>query len=133
MVNNHDVMKAFILKPSQISIGFQGFVLIIMGIGFLYSVGWIMALVLSLVAVVAMRLFQSQAQIESFQHLDRNQWSVKYKNNSKIHTLSLNKIVDHHFYIVFYFDQKPPSSLVVWSDQLELKQWKNLKAHSKLQ
>lgn len=132
MVNNHDVMNTFVLKPSQLSIGFQSVILVLMAMIFYFSVGIIFAGILILCAIVAMFVFKSRAQVAIFEHLDQNRWSIQYKNNPVIGSVILRNVIDHHFYIACYFEEKKPSSLIIWRDQVELKQWKYLKTYAKL-
>ena len=128
MVNDH-----YVLKPSQMSIGFQLCILALISISVFYSAELWVGLVVTVVAAVALYLFRAQAQVEHFQHLDQQHWSIQYKNNPKIQSVSLHKIIDHYFYLVFYFEEKKHSSLVIWKDQIDLAAWKRLRTHAKLQ
>lgn len=132
MVNNHDVMSRFVLKPSQLSIGFQSVILLLMAVIFYLSVELIFACGLMLCAIAAVFVFKSTAQADIFEHLDQSHWSIKYQNNPMPHSVILKNVIDHHFYMVCYFEEKKPASLVIWRDQLELRQWKHLKAYAKL-
>lgn len=132
MVNNHDVMNTFVLKPSQLSIGFQSVILVLMAVTFYFSVGAIFAGILMLCVIAAIYVFKLRAKVVIFEHLDQSHWSIQYKNNPVIGSVILRNVIDHHFYIVCYFEEKKPSSLIIWRDQVELKQWKYLKTYAKL-
>ncbi|MFC6053423.1 hypothetical protein A6M14_13355 [Acinetobacter sp. Ac_877] len=54
-------------------------------------------------------------------------WSLKYNNNEKIYRVELQRILNHQLYIAVYLKKSEQKPLVVWFDQLDRDEWKNLK------
>lgn len=121
------VHKEFHLKHSRISIVFQ-MVIILLIIFILYPLLNIVFFIFSIVLlIISFLFFRKKAHIEYFAYLDEDVWSLKYKNNEKIYRVELQRILNHQLYIVVYLKKSEQKPLVVWFDQLDRDEWKNLK------
>lgn len=121
------VHKEFHLKHSRISIVFQ-LVIILLIIFILYPLLNTVFFIFSIVLlIISFLFFHKKAHIEYFAYLDEDVWSLKYKNNEKIYRVELQRILNHQLYIVVYLKQSEQKSFVIWFDQLDCDQWKNLK------
>ena len=58
-------------------------------------------------------------------------WSLYDVRHQQIQRVQIQKILDHHVYIVIFFQHKS-SSLMIWQDQLSHLEWKKLKVLAKL-
>lgn len=88
--------------------------------------------VISVIGCIVIWLIFKPDQVEVLELLDKNEWSLSIKKQQKIERVNLKKIINHHFYIVIYFQEKNPKSLVIWKDQLNQKKWKRLLARAQL-
>ncbi|NHB58003.1 hypothetical protein [Acinetobacter shaoyimingii] len=127
----HGVNDRYQLGRSRLAIAFQCVffcMIILLAYVSLPLIWWIIALV----GYLLVWLLFKPNQVEVLELLDDQEWSLKLKNQQKIHRVSLRKIIDHHFYMVIYFQEKNPKSLVIWKDQIDQIQWKRLLARAKL-
>lgn len=121
------VHKEFHLKHSRISIVFQ-LVIILLIIFILYPLLNIVFFIFSIILlIISFLFFHKKAHIEYFAYLDEDVWSLKYNNNEKIYRVELQRILNHQLYIVVYLKKSEQKPLVVWFDQLDRDEWKNLK------
>lgn len=126
------VHKEFHLKHSRFSIVFQ-FVIILLIIFILYQVLSILFFIIAVVLLLLSFFFFNQKQeIEYFAYLDDAVWSLKFKNNKKIYRVKIQNILNHQLYIVIQLKDSDCKSFVIWFDQLNRMQWKNLKILSVL-
>ena len=134
MANHHlmDIHRCFKLKPSRLSVMFQCLLLFFIAMS-LYQVLTIAVFILSIVLVnLTYFRFIRQAQIEQLEQLDPVEWTVCFKESRKIQRLKIDKMIDHHLYIVIYFQSKKLQPLIIWRDQLSEISWKSLKTRVKL-
>ena len=73
-----------------------------------------------------------EEKIEYLAYLDDDVWSLKFKNNKQIYTVGIKNILNHQLYVVIQFKQSEQKPIVIWFDQLNRTQWKNLKVLSVL-
>ena len=126
MVNHH-----FQLKRSLLALLFQLGLLLVMSLIWIGLFPLYLASILMVIGIVAYILFLKRPHVIALEHLDQQFWSIQYANRSLESQFKLDKIFDHHFYIVFRFEKKS-LSLVIWRDQVNLEAWKKLKLLAKL-
>ena len=127
-----DIHRCVKLKPSRLSVMFQCLLLFFIAMS-LYQVLTIAVFILSIVLVnLTYFRFIRQAQIEQLEQLDPVEWTVCFKESRKIQRLKIDKMIDHHLYIVIYFQSKKLQPLIIWRDQLSEISWKSLKTRVKL-
>ncbi|WP_086202300.1 hypothetical protein [Acinetobacter silvestris] len=127
-----DIHRCYKLKPSRLSVLFQFFLLMIILIG-LYQVVTGMVLVCALViAVVAYFVFIQRDQIEQLEQLDHSEWTISFQKSQAKQTVYIDKMIDHHIYIVIYFQSKNLKPMIIWYDQLSQLSWKSLKMRVEL-
>ena len=117
------VHKSFVLKRSRIQIAFQLMIFIVL-FYFFYQ--------LLVLGLIIFYYFYKCRQVEYFAHLDQNEWSLKYFDQDNVYRVIPSKFLDHQLYIVVYFKNKTTKNMIVWCDQLEKQQWKQLKVLVKL-
>lgn len=126
------VHREFHLKHSRISIVFQ-LVIILLIIFILYQSLNILFLIFSIILlVVSFLLFNKKEKIEYLAYLDDDVWSLKFKSNKEIYRIGIKNILNHQLYVVVQFKQSEQKPIVIWFDQLNRTQWKNLKVLSVL-
>lgn len=125
------VADRYVLQGSRISIAFQCVFLMVIAIVLTVLIHPLIV-VLCLLFCLAIRFIFKPKHVETFEHLDQEFWSIKFKDNPQVKRVSLLKMIDHYFYIVAYFDEKNPSQIVIWKDQVDPIQWKRLITRAKL-
>lgn len=65
---------------------------------------------------------RNQSKLELLIQLDKKDWTLKYKNQES-ELVEIKRIINHYFYIIVYTEK---NNLVVWRDQVNIKQWKQL-------
>ena len=65
---------------------------------------------------------KSQLKLELLIQLDKKDWTLKYKNQES-ELVEIKRIINHYFYIIVYTEK---NNLVIWRDQVNIKQWKQL-------
>lgn len=131
-LNSVDIHSCFKLKPSRLSVMFQ--FLLFIGI-FICLYQAVTGLVLTcglLMTVVAYFIFMQQDQIEQLEQLDHSEWTLRFKKSQELQRVKMDKMIDHHFYIVVYFQSKTLKPMIIWKDQLSQLSWKSLKMQVKL-
>lgn len=122
---------AYYLKRSRVAIVFQ--------IGLLFLIQYLVSVLLPVwlaVLILTMLLFSfwmqlKRATLHYFEAFSIDEWSIRPTDQGVQH-MRLKRVVDHHFYIVLYFQQQSSCSYVIWYDQLTLKDWKKLKLLAKM-
>ncbi len=126
------VHREFHLKHSRISIVFQ-LVIILLIIFILYQLLNILFLIFSIILLLlSFLLFNKKEKTEYLAYLDDDVWSLKFKNNKEIYRVGIKNILNHQLYVVVQFKQSEQKPIVIWFDQLNRTQWKNLKVLSVL-
>lgn len=134
MANHHlmDIHRCFKLKPSRLSVMFQCLLLLFIAMS-LYQVLSIAVFILSIGLVnLSYFIFIRQAQIEQLEQLDASDWTLCYRQSGKMQHAQIIKMIDHHLYIVIYFQSTKLQPLIIWRDQLSEISWKSLKTRVKL-
>lgn len=122
---------AYYLKRSRVAIVFQ--------IGLLFLIQCLVSVLLPvwlavLILIMLLFLFWLQLKRATLHYLEAfsiDEWSIRPTDQGVQH-MRLKRVVDHHFYIVLYFQQQSSCSYVIWYDQLTLKDWKKLKLLAKM-
>ncbi|OAL77741.1 hypothetical protein AY606_09825 [Acinetobacter sp. SFB] len=124
--------RSFQLKRSRLAFVFQLiiFTLIIVFLQQLLS-PWLW-LICVLLGVLAYAYGLKAPQPMCFEHLEAREWSLTSVKSEQIKRVSISHIIDHQLYIVVYFQHFQEKPLLIWIDQLPLKQWKALKKLAKL-
>lgn len=127
-VNN----RQFDLKRSYLLIAFQILVYFVIS-AILFQILTFIWWLLCCFALILIHVFTFKYhQVSALVHLDQDDWSLFFGKSQQVKTVQLKQIIDHQIYIAIYFEQKADSPLVIWRDQLSLKQWKNLKVLAKM-
>lgn len=124
--------RCFHLKPSRMAKIIHGLGFILMS-SILYVLLifwlWLVCVVLTWTSYLYFR--SQQQQIRQFEYLADQDWSLYDVHQQQLKRVQINKIIDHHLYIVIYF-QNRQAHVVIWQDQLSRIEWKNLKILAKL-
>ena len=121
MVNEH-----YSLKHSRLSIVFQLLLLMLIAVVMFLTFTVGIALICVLAMFAAWRWFNRAEKLHYLQQLDHSEWSLKFENQSTTYRVRLEKMVQHHFYIVVYFQNKKHKPVIIWKDQLDQIAWKAL-------
>ena len=127
----YTVHDRYVLKRSRISIAFQIFFFILM-FTLLFKVLSPFVWILTLPIAGLILYFFQKNDVEVLEYLDEKSWSIQYKENRKIKTRTMRKILSHYFYVVIYFEEKEEQSLVIWKDQVDDQHWRRLLTRAKL-
>ncbi len=120
------VSERYVLKHSRLSIVFQLLLLILIAIVLFCAINLMFAVLTVVGMFIGWIWFRRTAQLQYLQHLDQTEWSLKFQNQNAIQRVHLKKMIQHHFYVVIYFEEKKHKSIIIWKDQLELSSWKTL-------
>ena len=118
--------RCFKLKRSWFALAFQLliFVLIMFVLYQLVNLMlWIVGAVLGL--VVYHLFYRKTPKIDQFEYLEGREWSITVGQQTQ--RVLVSHIIDHQAYIVVYFQHAKVRPLLIWCDQVPLKQWKSLK------
>lgn len=122
---------AYYLKRSRVAIVFQICILIlILSVVFILLPLWLACIALVVVLLSFWRQLQ-RATVSYFEPFSLDEWSVA-NTDQQVERMQLLRVVDHHWYIVLYFQQQQRCSYVIWYDQLTLADWKRLKLLAKM-
>ena len=126
-----DIHRCFKLKPSRLSVVFQCLVLGLIMLT-LYQTLTMLGLVLSMLLLsLTYVFFLRQDQIQQLEQLNVTEWTLCFKQSGQIRRITIDHMLDHHFYVVVYFQSKQLRPLIVWRDQLTEVSWKSLKTQVK--
>ena len=126
-----DIHRCFKLKPSRLSVVFQCLVLGLIMLA-LYQTLTMLGLVLSMLLLsLTYVFFLRQDQIQQLEQLNATEWTLCFKQSGQIRRITIDHMLDHHFYVVVYFQSKQLRPLIVWRDQLTEVSWKSLKTQVK--
>lgn len=120
------VSERYVLKHSRVSIVFQLLMWTLIAIVLFSTINLVAATLCVLGMLIAWIWFGRAPKLHYLQHLDQSEWSLKFQNNDSIQRVSLDKLIQHHFYIVIYFQNKKHKPVLIWKDQLDLTSWKKL-------
>ena len=124
--------RCFKLKRSYCALAFQLFIFALL-MYLLYQLLpiaiWLLCAAIGL--VIYQLFYRKTPQIEQFEYLDGRKWSLTAKSRPTCR-VCVSHVVDHQAYIVVYFQHAKAQPLLIWCDQLPLKQWKSLKVLTKL-
>lgn len=85
---------------------------------------WLLCVILALITYM---IFLNMPYAERLEYLDAGEWSLQYCHPDSLLRVHIRQVVDHHLYVVIYFEDAKIKPLVIWRDQLSLVQWKDLK------
>ena len=98
----------------------------------LYQTLTMLGLVLSMLLLsLTYVFFLRQDQIQQLEQLNATEWTLCFKQSGQIRRITIDRMLDHHFYVVVYFQSKQLRPLIVWRDQLTEVSWKSLKTQVK--
>ncbi|MGL3043756.1 hypothetical protein ACSJMR_01540 [Acinetobacter pecorum] len=124
--------RCFKLKRSLCALAFQLFIFALLMYLLYQLLPIALWLLCALIGLLVYHLFYRKTpQIEQFEYLDGREWSLTAKA-MPTHRVSISHVIDHQAYIVVYFQHAKARPLLIWCDQLPLKQWKALKVLTKL-
>ena len=122
---------AYYLKRSRAAIVFQiGLLLLIQCLVSVLLPVWLAGLTL-IILLVSFWIQLKRSTLDYFQAFSIDEWSIR-STDQVVQHIRLTRVVDHHFYIVLYFQQQTACSHVIWYDQLTRKDWKKLKLLAKM-
>lgn len=123
----------FILKRSWVAFAFRVFIFIL--ITFILFKNLVLALFVPCFLFLLISFYLQQtvpAQVKVFQQLSANEWTLIYIHSKKVHRVKIKRLINHLLYVVIELEAKQHRSVVIWCDQLPIKQWKNLQVLVKL-
>ncbi|MGQ9373557.1 hypothetical protein ACUM6W_06950 [Acinetobacter tandoii] len=122
---------AYYLKRSRVTIVFQiGLLLLIQCLVSVLLPAWL-AVVILIILLFSWWMHSKRSTLHYFQAFSTDEWSIQSIDQAVKH-MRLTRVLDHHFYIVLYFQQQSSCSYVIWYDQLTLVEWKKLKLLAKM-
>ena len=122
---------AFYLKRSRVAIVFQiGILILILSLVSGLLPLWLSCSI-SIMLLLSLYAHFRRPQLHYFEPFSMHEWSIGV-SEQEVQQMTLHRVVDHHWYVVLYFQQKKPCSYVIWYDQLALKDWKRLKLLAKM-
>ena len=74
--------------------------------------------------------FHKKPRVEGLEYLDGRDWTLQTMR--KTQRVQISHIIDHQAYIVVYFQHARTKPIIIWCDQLPMKQWKSLKVLAKM-
>ncbi|OTG81301.1 hypothetical protein B9T33_06445 [Acinetobacter sp. ANC 5054] len=124
--------RQFKLKRSVMSHAFQFFIFAVL-MTLLYQVvsPMIWGIFFGLGLVVYLLFFRRVLHVSSLEYLDGQDWSL-HRLHQPVQRVQISHIFDHQLYIVVYFMHARAKPVIIWRDQLSLKQWKSLKVLAKM-
>lgn len=122
----------YVLKPSRIALVFQLCSLLIILLTFYQILSFAQLLLLSLLAFASFLFFLRQDRIVTLATLDEQDWSIQYAHSRIKQRVHIHKMIDQHFFVVIYFQEKTIKPMIVWCDQLPRRSWKSLKIRGKI-
>lgn len=90
---------------------------------------WLICAVIGL--LIYQQFYRKTPQIEQLEYLDGREWSLTVASQAT-HRVKISHVIDHQAYMVVYFQHARARPLMIWCDQLPLKQWKSLKVLTKM-
>ena len=123
--------RNFQLKPSLIALVFQ-FAIFTVLMALLYQVVaiWLWCILLLLGLVIYALFYRKRPNISALEYLDGRDWTLtKYGQPQRV---QISHIIDHQVYIVVYFQHARTKPMIIWCDQVAVKQWKSLKVLAKM-
>lgn len=119
--------RCFKLKRSKCALVFQLFIFAVLMFLLYQLLPVTIWLVCGVIGLVIYQLFYRKTpHIEQFEYLDGREWSLTTAAQGTRRVL-ISHVIDHQAYIVVYFQHAKARPLLIWCDQLPLKQWKSLK------
>lgn len=123
--------NAFYLNRSRIAIAVQmGLLSLILSFCLMVLPVWLAVLAVMLL-LLSTRFHFKQPRLYYLEPYSMTEWSVGYLQH-EVQRFNLQRVVDHHYYIVLYFQANHSNSCVIWRDQLSLQDWKRLKVLAKM-
>lgn len=126
------VREHYELKRSRLSIVFQLLLLLIISLVIFLTIDFTISIMSLFGMLLGFAWFLARPQLNNLAHLDHNEWSLKFTTDEKIHRVTFIKMINHHFYVVIYFNHNKQKSVVIWKDQLDVQSWKRLIMRSHL-
>lgn len=124
--------QAFLLKPSVLALVFQAMIFILIAaLLFQLLALWLWAIAM-IVAIASYAFCIRRPPSVHFQHLDEREWTVTQAQQQQVKHVQISHVIDHHLYIVVYFQYFQEKPLLIWCDQVSWKEWKRLKTLAKL-
>ncbi|RKG32255.1 hypothetical protein [Acinetobacter tianfuensis] len=74
--------------------------------------------------------FRKKPRVKGLEYLDGRDWTLTSMHQTR--RVQISHIIDHQVYIVVYFQHARAKPIIIWCDQLPLKQWKALKVLAKM-
>ena len=85
---------------------------------------------LALGAAAYLLFYRGTPQVTALDHLDGREWTLSAAGSKQ--RVQISHIIDHQAYIVLYFQHAQAKPVIVWRDQVALKQWKSFKVLAKM-
>lgn len=123
--------RCFRLKRSKCALTFQLFIFAVLMFLLYQLLPLFLWGVCGILGVLIYHLFYRKTpQVEQLEYLDGREWSLS--TVKKTYCVTISHVIDHQAYIVVYFQHAKARPLLIWCDQLPLKQWKSLKVLTKM-
>lgn len=120
------VNESYALKHSRIATVFQLICFLIMNSLLFVLISFWLWLISFLLMGLVWSIYRNKVNVQKIEQLEYDEWSIQYRNQSKIQRAILTNTIDHYFYVVLYFERDKPKNIVIWKDQLDKKAWKKL-------
>ena len=124
--------RHFKLKRSFLSHAFQFFIFaVLMTLLYQLLTPMLWGIFFLIGLVVYVLFFRKHLRVTSLDYLDGTDWSLQ-RLNRPVQRVQISHILDNQMYIVVYFMHARAKPVIIWRDQLSLKQWKSLKVLAKM-
>ena len=120
------VNESYALKHSRIATVFQLICFLVMNSLLFVLISFWLWLISFLLMSLVWSIYRNKVNVQKIEQLEYDEWSIQYRNQSKIQRAILTNTIDHYFYVVLYFERDKPKNIVIWKDQLDKKAWKKL-------
>jgi len=81
-------------------------------------------------AVIYLLFYRKAPKVTALDHLDGREWTLSAAGKKQ--RVQISHMIDHQAYIVLYFQHARAKPVIVWRDQVALKQWKAFKVLAKM-
>ena len=118
--------NAFILKRSRLAIAFLLLTFILITILSFETLPVFIFLLIFIIQSTIYYFFIKRMKLFSLHYLDHDEWTLLFDRQNRTERIYITRLINHHLYIVIYFEGSKHDSVIIWCDQLSVNQWKNL-------
>ena len=124
----YTIRESYTLKHSRLAIVFQVILGLLLSVLFNFLLVPLLWLLISLLVLLASwHHLSTRPRLLRLEYLDQQDWSLQFASSTSAVTVQVNKWLQHGIYIVLYYQTgQGQHSIVIWRDQLNQFEWKQL-------